>query len=230
MTKSPGAGHKSLGLGSTRPEEIAVRLNPCILEDLVEQEAGEEPPLTANAGPSTGSVPPAAQRPNVRFEDVYDDYFEFVWRSLRLLGVNRESLDDVVQDVFGTLSRQLPHFEGRSSLRTWVFGIAQYTAANHRRTERRKSAPLQPLDDDMVSAEPGPHAHAEAKHVADVIVEFCAELDEGRRTVFVLGLLEDVPAAEIAGLLGIPVNTVYSRVRALRHALRSRLEQGEAES
>ncbi len=230
MTKALRAGHKSLGHGSTGPEEIAARLNPCTLEDPVEHERGEEPPHAADARPSNGSGPPVSERANERFEDLYENYFEFVWRSLRLLGVSREALDDVVQDVFGTVCRQLPQFEGRSSLRTWVFGIAQYTAANHRRGERRKSAPLQPLDDQMVSTEPGPHAHAEAQQVANVIVEFCAELDESRRTVFVLGLLEDVPAAEIAGLLGIPVNTVYSRVRALRQALRLRLEQREAET
>jgi RNA polymerase sigma-70 factor (ECF subfamily) len=61
-----------------------------------------------------------------------------------------------------------------------------------------------------------------------VIVRCCEELDEGRRAVFVLGLLEEVPAAEIAELLEIPVNTVYSRSRTLKRALRQQLEQREA--
>jgi RNA polymerase sigma-70 factor (ECF subfamily) len=180
----------------------------------------------------------------VPFEDVYERYFEFVWRSLRMLGVAHASLDDAVLDVFGAISRQLPRFEGRSSLRTWVYGITQYTAANHRRAMRRKSAPLEPLhlylergylergregghQSGLESAEPRPDAHAEARQLADVIQGFCDELDEGRRTVFVLGLLEEVPAAEIAELLAIPVNTVYSRKRALERALRDRLEQHE---
>jgi RNA polymerase sigma-70 factor, ECF subfamily len=166
-------------------------------------------------------------RAMVAFDDVYERYFEFVWRSLRMLGVASASLDDAVQDVFGTIARQLPRFEGRSSLRTWVYGIAQYTAANHRRSVRRKSAPLEPLDGGLESAEPSPDAHAEARQLADVIQTFCNELDEGRRAVFVLGLLEEVPAAEIAELLAIPVNTVYSRKRALERALRDRLERHE---
>lgn len=168
---------------------------------------------------------------SVPFDEVYERYFEFVWRSLRMLGVAHASLDDAVQDVFGTISRQLPRFEGRSSLRTWVYGIAQYTAANHRRSARRKSAPLEPLhlglESGLESSEPSPDAHAEARQLADVIQRFCDELDEGRRTVFVLGLLEEVPAAEIAELLAIPVNTVYSRKRALERALRDRLERHE---
>lgn len=174
--------------------------------------------------PRAGGPGPCA---SVAFDEVYERYFEFVWRSLRMLGVASASLDDAVQDVFGTIARQLPRFEGRSSLRTWVYGIAQYTAANHRRSVRRKSAPLQPLDVGLESAEPSPDAHAEARQLADVIQTFCDELDEGRRAVFVLGLLEEVPAAEIAELLAIPVNTVYSRKRSLERALRDRLEQHE---
>jgi len=197
--------------------EKTLGLNPGTLDDSVERDAGEEP------------LPPSAARldrhPSIPFKDVYERYFEFVWRSLRLLGVARFALDDAVQDVFGAIARQLPRFEGRSSLRTWVFGIAEYTAANHRRSARRKSAPLEPLNDDLASDEPGPHAHAEARQLKDVIFHFCEELDAGRRAVFVLGVLEEVPAAEIAELLEIPVNTVYSRSRALKRALRERLEQ-----
>jgi len=216
MTKAGAAGHKSSGSRAAGRE--SARLDSgTTLDDSADRDAGEELLLAA-----AGRVSP---HPSIPFEDVYERYFEFVWRSLRMLGVARVSLDDAVQDVFGTISRQLPRFEGRSSLRTWVFGITQHTAANHRRSMRRKSAPLRPLDEGLVSDEPGPHAHAEAKQLAGVIFRFCEELDEGRRTVFVLGLLEEVPAAEIAELLEIPVNTVNSRARALKQALRARLEQ-----
>jgi RNA polymerase sigma-70 factor (ECF subfamily) len=218
MTKARGAGHQSGSSWAAGREGDG--LDPGTLDDSVDRDAGDELRLAAAAG----HVGP---HPSVPFEEVYERYFEFVWRSLRMLGVSRASLDDAVQDVFGTIARQLPRFEGRSSLRTWVFGIAQYTASNHRRSTRRKSAPLEPLDEGMVSDEPGPHAHAEAKQLADVIFRFCEELDEGRRAVFVLGLLEEVPAAEIAELLEIPVNTVYSRSRTLKQALRQRLEQRE---
>jgi len=147
-----------------------------------------------------------------------------------MLGVARESLDDAVQDTFGVIARQLPHFEGRSSLRTWVFGIAQRVAANHRRTYRRRFAALEPLEyHRLASAEPDAQARVEAREAADAVVTFCAQLDPGRRAVFVLGIVESVPAAEIAALLGIPVNTVYTRARALRLALLEQLERREVE-
>ena len=72
------------------------------------------------------------------FELVYEQHFNFVWRSLRLLGVEPEALEDAAQEVFSVVSRQLARFEGRSSLQTWLFAIMQRVAANHRRTRRRK--------------------------------------------------------------------------------------------
>src|SRR4051812_31392594 len=175
---------------------------------------------------------PAGDEPapvDLHFEDLYARQFEFVWRSLRLLGVEEAALPDVTQDVFSTVARQLASFQGRSSVRTWVFGIAQHTASNHRRQRGRKQAPLQPLVETLMASEPSPHAHVEGQEAADLIVRFCAELEESRRAVFVLGLLEGVPAPEIAALLDLPLNTVYSRMHALRHTLRRRLEEREVE-
>jgi RNA polymerase sigma-70 factor (ECF subfamily) len=163
------------------------------------------------------------------FDSVYAEHVDFVWRSLRLLGVPREQVEDAAQDAFGVVSRHLPLFEGRSSLRTWVFAIVQKVAANHRRTVRRKVAPLEPLHEALTDAKHGPDVYAEATEAAQRIELFCAGLDAGRRAVFMLALLEDVPAPEVAEALGIPLNTVYSRVRALRQDLRHWLERCEVE-
>jgi RNA polymerase sigma-70 factor (ECF subfamily) len=171
------------------------------------------------------------------FEAVYERHLAFVWRSLRMLGVPSDGLDDAAQDVFGAIARQLPAFEGRSSLRTWVFGITQNVASNHRRKRARKLARLDSLDDvdqsgaldALASRVPTPHAHAEGREAADLVMSFCAELEESRRAVFVLGVLEGVPAAEIAELLGLALNTVYTRIHSMRQALRERLRAREVE-
>ena len=161
------------------------------------------------------------------FAEIYESQFDFVWRSLRLLGVSPESVEDAAQDVFSVASRQLARFEGRSSIRTWLFAILQRVAANHRRTARRKLSRLEPLEDVAVSPEPTPHARAEAAQALDVVQRFCETLDLDRRALFVLVLLEELPAAEVSQLLGIPVNTVYSRVRSLREGLKYALQGHE---
>lgn len=164
-----------------------------------------------------------------RFESAYEQHFDFVWRSLRLLGVGPEAVEDATQDVFSVVSRQLARFEGRSSLRTWLFGIVQRVAANQRRKARRKLRQLAPLDDNAISHEPTPHSQAEAAEAIDVVQSFCATLDVERRAVFVLALLEELPASEVSQALDIPINTVYSRVRTLREGLRRMLEEREVE-
>ena len=179
-----------------------------------------------------GSRPHVANesRDGLEFEAVYEQHFEFIWRTLRVLGVERESLDDGTQDVFGVVARQLGSFQGRSSLRTWLFGIAQNVASNHRRWRARKRDALEPIGDNLVSREPGPHVRAEHKETVDVMLRFCAELDDGRRAVFVLALVEGIGAAEIAASLGLPLNTVYSRIHALRKELKSCIERREVET
>jgi RNA polymerase sigma-70 factor, ECF subfamily len=178
---------------------------------------GGEELARAAAGPSLSEA--------LDFGQVYEAHFDFVWRSLRLLGVPPEAVEDVMQDTFDIVSRQLAEFEGRSSLRTWLFSIAQRVASNHRRMVRRKLSRLVPLSDSAASAEPTPHAHAEAMEAAGVVERFVEGLDADWRAVFVLAVIEGVPSNEVAVMLGISVNAVYSRVHTLRDGLRGAFEQ-----
>jgi RNA polymerase sigma-70 factor, ECF subfamily len=164
------------------------------------------------------------------FDAVYEAEIDFVWRTLRLLGVPREQVEDAAQEAFGVIARQLPSFAGRSALRTWVYAIVHKVAANQRRGHRRKQAPLEPLGERAVmSLDAGPDVVAEALEAARRIEAFCAGLDESWRGVFVLVLLEDVPAPQVAEVLSLPLNTVYSRVRTLRQDLKRWLEKREVE-
>jgi RNA polymerase sigma-70 factor (ECF subfamily) len=181
----------------------------------------------ARADPAEAEV--AVARP-VDFDEVYSQHFEFACRSLRLLGVSADQLEDAAQDVFGVVLRRLEEFERHASLTTWIFAIVQRVAANQRRTRRRKQAPLQPLDESVLGREPGPDAHAEAASTALLIQEFAIALDDERRSLLVLGVLERVPARELAQTLGVPVFTVYSRVRAVRQALKEFLNAHEVEA
>ncbi|MEO8182457.1 MAG: sigma-70 family RNA polymerase sigma factor [Deltaproteobacteria bacterium] len=180
--------------------------------------------VTGEAGPT-----PALPVAPLDFAQVYETHLDFVWRSLRLLGVSPNAVEDATQEVFTIVSRQLVRFEGRSSLRTWLFAILQRVAANQRRTTRRKLRQLEPLCEESIGHGPTPHSHAEAAEVIDLVQSFCDTLDVERRAVFVLSLLEELPAPEVSEVLGIPVNTVYSRVRSLREGLRRLLDQREVE-
>ncbi|HTV17318.1 MAG TPA: RNA polymerase sigma factor [Polyangiaceae bacterium] len=160
---------------------------------------------------------------------MYVEHFDFACRSLSLLGVAPDGLEDAAQDVFGVVSRRLAEFDGRVSLRTWLFAIVQRVAANHRRSHRRKNQRLLPLSPATRAPGASPEDNAQAAQAASLVQRFCDGLDESRRAVFVLALVEEVPAREIAPSLGVPLFTVYSRIRSLREQLQRFLEQHEAE-
>jgi RNA polymerase sigma-70 factor (ECF subfamily) len=163
------------------------------------------------------------------FDSVYTQHFDFACRSLRLLGVSPDVIEDAAQDVFSVVSRRLDEFAGISSIKTWIFAIVQRVAANQRRRRRRKQRPLEPLCEPLHGGGPTPEANAEAAQAARLVQAFCETLGEDRRALLVLALIEGVPAREIAAAHGIPVFTVYSRIRALREELRLYLTGHEVE-
>ncbi len=184
-----------------------------------------EPDPAAERSPNL----PAADSARSQFASAYAEHFAFVWRTLRLLGVSDHALEDAAQDVFGIAYRRLSEFEGRAQMGTWLFAIARRVAANFHRRQRRKLSRLEPLTGSEVSGQPTPLAEVEARRTADAMVAFCQTLDEERRALFVLALIEDLPVPDLVVPLGMPLNTLYSRIRALRQRLRNFLELREVE-
>jgi RNA polymerase sigma-70 factor, ECF subfamily len=180
----------------------------------------------ATPAPSrSSSAPTQMVEPNTPlhpsdFDKLYADHFSFVWRSLHALGVGASHLADAAQDTFLVVHRRLPEFEGRAHPRTWLFAIVQHVAFNYRRAERRKLAPLRPLDVTQPSDAPDPAERTAEAEAARFLQAFISSLDDGKRAVFALALIEQLPAPEVAAILGIPENTVYSRIRLVRKAFR----------
>ena len=162
----------------------------------------------------------ASSVPN--FRAVYDEYFDFVWRSLRRLGVREADAMDVTQSVFLTVHLRLASFEGRSQLRSWIFGICMRVASDHRR-----SAPVRrevitdhiDLNRDATAHDANPLVRAESRQAVAIAESILNQLPEEQRVVFVLFELEEMSAEEIATLVDVPVGTIRSRLRLAREAL-----------
>ena len=160
-------------------------------------------------------------------DQAYKEHFAFVWRSLRRLGVPEAALDDAAQDVFIVALRRRSEFRGRSSYRTWLFGIAANVAREQRRSGRRQAA-LEPIDDALQSPQSSPLEQATDAEAVRFVAAFLTTLDDAKREVFILAELEQMPAPEIADAVGAKLNTVYSRLRAAREAFALLLEQQAA--
>jgi RNA polymerase sigma-70 factor (ECF subfamily) len=154
-------------------------------------------------------------------EEIYRAHFAFVWRSARALGVRDGAVDDVVQEVFVVAQRKLPAFEARSSMRTWLSGIVLNVVRHHRRTVHRKSPHERSSDpvtdvDSLPTSALGPDDVASFREGTRLLQQVLDGLDEKKREVLVLADLEEFSSPEIAKILGIGLNTVYSRLRAAR--------------
>lgn len=152
---------------------------------------------------------------------LFSEHGDFVFRTLQYLGVPASSLDDGLQDVFVTAHRRWDTFEGRSSPRTWLYGIARRVAFRYRRKDenhRRRFV----LTERIVEGVDAPFEQANARRSVQALLE---ALDEDKRASFVLVEVEGFTAAEAAELLEIPLGTVYSRVRAAWGRLRDAAHQ-----
>ena len=152
------------------------------------------------------------------FQEVYEAHFDFVWRSVRRLGTPPPMVDDVAQEIFVVVHRRLPEFEGRSSLKTWLFTIVARVVRDHRRRCQRISRVTDGADPESLldPLEHGPHERAAQAEAVRALHQILDQLDDDKREVFVLAELEQMRLPEIAEALGMNLNTAYSRLRAAR--------------
>ena len=157
------------------------------------------------------------------FEAVYETHCPFVWQSVRRLGVADSAVEDVAQEVFLVVHRRLASFDGRSSIKPWLFAIIVRVVSDARRSLRRKPAHLggharSDRDVDSVT-DPSAICPQESAVRADAVRTLQALLDrmsDHHRQVFILSELEQMSALDIAAAVNANVNTVYSRLRAAR--------------
>lgn len=178
--------------------------------------------------PMAGREPEAAATPAsaaVTVQHVYEAHFDFVWRSARRLGLRPPQLEDVVQEVFMVVQRRLESFEGRSSLRTWLYGITRHVVRSHfRRTRSEHSAPPEadPLDERCTEAQ------LSAREDLRLLHDLLAQLGDELREVFVLAQLEGMTGPEIAQALEMPVRSVYLRIHKAQKLFDRALQRARA--
>jgi len=160
---------------------------------------------------------------------LYDQYFDFTWRSLKRLGVPESGLDDATQEVFVVLYRRLPEFEGRSKMSTWIFRIALHVAQHAQRAKARSRLSFPGEAPELESSEPSAEQKLVAESEARLVRSLLDKLSLEQRAVLVLAEFEAQTPAEIAETLNIPRNTVYSRLRTAREELAEHYRRATAQ-
>jgi len=197
---------------------------------------GEACWVSGDSAELTGSMGSEQIRENHsrRLRRMVTDHMDFLWRSIRRLGVAESEVDDAVQQVFLLASRKLAAIEPAKE-RSFLFGTALRVASEWRRSRRRR--PEDAHERVAEGADPGLNpeqmvAQRRARHLLD---EVLASMTFDLRVVFVLFELEEMTTLEIAKILEIPSGTVASRLRRARDefqagAKRIRLREGTQEA
>ena len=148
--------------------------------------------------------------------------------SQRLLG-DREEARDLAQDVFLQVFRTLGRFQGRSSLKTWIYRITVNQCRNRqrwwRRRRRDRAVSLEQLnanDEARLASGQGATAFERVarREAAQRVQAALLGLSFDHRSILVLREVEGMRCDEIAATLGVPEGTVKSRLARAREQLR----------
>jgi len=154
-----------------------------------------------------------------------DRLFVFLQRYAR----DRMVAEELLQDTLLAVWRSAHLYAGRSSVRTWMFGIARRQAHNRLRVQEPQKLPLDGLAGRADQA-PGPAEWAIARVQHAAIADAFAALAPHHREVLALAFAARLPHREIAEVLDVPVGTVKSRLHHARAALhRALVDRGYAE-
>ncbi len=146
---------------------------------------------------------------------------------LRLVG-NQTVAEDLISEVFLDVWRQADRFEGRSAVSTWLLAIARFKALSAMRKK-----PEQELDEEAASAieDPtdDPEVSMQKKDKSQVLQTCLASLTPGQRSIIDLVYYHEKSVEEVAAIVGIPENTVKTRMFYARKKLAELLKAAGVE-
>ena len=171
---------------------------------------------------------PACNPTTLGLGQLYAEHARYVWRCLRSLGVEDRELDDAIQDLFLVVQKRLPSFDGRAATKTWLYAIAIRIARRYKERHQRSLRHAALDEEQAAPASRNTEAELDRSDRLATAREALAALDDDKREVFVLAQVEQMSATEIAIVTGLPVNTVYSRLRAARSAFAAEIKRIEA--
>jgi RNA polymerase sigma-70 factor (ECF subfamily) len=155
----------------------------------------------------------------------YDTHHEHVRRFARQLLADDDAAEDVVHDVFVTLPSASKRFEGRSSLRTFLFSIAANVVRHTKRATARRLGAYERLHEEPRGTSEDVEEARERRALAELMDRLLQRLPMDQRLVVVLCVIEDRTSTEVAEILRVPEGTVRTRLFHARKKLREWVDE-----
>jgi RNA polymerase sigma-70 factor (ECF subfamily) len=181
----------------------------------------------ADTSPALPAAPPVTTvEIAVRIQQLVTEYMDFVWRSLRRLGIAEADCDDGCQRVWVVLAKKVASIEPDKT-RSYLFSVVVRVASEMRRASGRHQHVE--LDEHLHAPTPlDAEGLLEQKRVRELLDQVLSGLSWDLRTVFVMFELEGLSSPEIADALGVSRGTIASRLRLAREAFRRGVERCQA--
>ena len=176
----------------------------------------EAPPRATEAAPSSGTDSHA------RLRRMFDEQYDFIWRSLRRFGLTSDRADDAAQQVFVVASKKLDAIQVGSE-RSFLFGTAMRVASDLRRSASYRREVSHPDPGAELPGGTRPDELLEQSRGRAALDAVLDDMDIELRSVFVLFELEEMSTTDIATLLAIPSGTVASRLRRAREDFQAKV-------
>lgn len=177
--------------------------------------------------PEIGLLRRAAAGDRDAFGEIFERYQQVVYRFARAMTGSAETADDVTQEVFMVLMRDLARYAPeRSALSTYLYGVARNVSRRRLRHDRRL-APLDSVRDSVVglATRPNPYERLLHTETGDEVRRALARVPIKLREVMILCDLHQLSYAEASAALGTSVAAVRSRLHRGRQLLRLRLSR-----
>jgi len=169
-----------------------------------------------------------SERSSEAFELVVDEYLDVVRGTIYRIVLNESDADDLTQETFISVYRNVGGFKGGASFGTWIRRIACNRALSHCRSRRRK--PVVPLDgmlEPAASASSRPDSEARRREFEGRVEAALSELSEELRAAITLVGIDGMSVDDAASVLGCPKATVYWRLHKARKRLRETMGEGD---
>jgi RNA polymerase sigma-70 factor (ECF subfamily) len=137
--------------------------------------------------------------------------------------VDDATAEDLVHDTFLTLPKALARWNGESSLRTFIMGVAINHARHRVRSKSRFGLAMLRFSREPERVAQDPEEQSEQKRLAEMLRRALEALSFDHRTTFVLCEVEERTSVEAAAILGIPEGTVRTRLHHAKQKLRAAL-------
>lgn len=156
------------------------------------------------------------------FEEIYRIASSYVYTIAFRVTSSREDAQEVTQDVFLSVHKNLKKFQFKSSFKTWIYRITTNTAINAYRKRSKERGRKVSFDDDISTHDPAETKMEQTfdmQHNEALVRAMLAGLPSDQRVCVILKDIEGLKYKEVAVALKIKINTVRSRLKRAREKL-----------